>query len=105
MLTNKNSKFLFYHYNNLLFDVNLDLLPVRYSRISDDEFAIETIQIENWQYFVERILEACQSNTVGDNIDQSGIQESQLVQRYIKNFSPIFCSNAENVNIDHDNKN
>ena len=78
---------MFYHYNDLLFDVDLDPLPVRHSKISDDEFAIETIQTENWQYFIERILEACQSNRIGDNIDQSGIQESQLVQRYIKNLA------------------
>ena len=52
--------------------------------MSDGELATETIQTENWQYFIERILEACQSNRIGDNIDHSGIQESQLVQRYIK---------------------
>ena len=43
VLTNKNSMFLFYHYNDLLFDVNLDPLPVRNSRMSDGELAIETI--------------------------------------------------------------
>ena len=47
VLTNKNSKFLFYHYNDLLFDVNLEPLPVRHSRINDNEFATETIQTEN----------------------------------------------------------
>ena len=87
VLTNKNSKVLFYHYNDLLFNINLDRLPVRHSRISDDEFPTETTQTENWQYFIERILEACQSNRIGDNIDQSGIQESQLVQRYIENLT------------------
>ena len=89
VLTNKNFKFLFYYYNDLLFDVNLDSLPVRHSRISDDEFGIETIQTKNWQYFIEKILEPCQSNRIGDNIVQSGIQESQLVQRYTKNL--IIC--------------
>ena len=63
VLTNKNSKVLFYHYNDLLFNINLDPLPVRHSRISDDEFPTETIQTENWQYFIERILEACQSKS------------------------------------------
>ena len=29
VLTNKNSNFSFYHYHDLLFDVNLDPLPVR----------------------------------------------------------------------------
>ena len=78
---------MFYYCNNLLFDVNSDSHSKRHSRISDKEFTIETIQTENWQYFIERILEACQSNRIGDNIDQSGIQESQLVQRYIKNLA------------------
>ena len=87
VLTNESSKFLFYHYNDLLFDVNLDPFHVRHSRISDDEFAIETIWTENWQYFIKRILEVCQSNRIEYNIDQSGIQESQLVQRYIKNLT------------------
>ena len=47
VLTNKNFKFLFYYYNNLLFDVNLDSHSKRHSRISDKEFTIETIQTEN----------------------------------------------------------
>ena len=87
VLTNENFKFLFYYYNDLIFDVNLDSHSKRHSRISDKEFTIETIQTENWQYFIERILEACQSHRIGDNINQSGIQVSQLVQRYIKNLT------------------
>ena len=70
VLSNKNSKFLFYHFNNFLTRVNVTPLPVRHSKTTKDDLAIDIIQNKNWQYFIERILEACESNRTGDNIDQ-----------------------------------
>ena len=59
VLVNKNSKFLFYHFNDYLTRVSVPTKPVRHTLISNDDLAIKIIQSQKWQYFIERILEAC----------------------------------------------
>ena len=41
--------------------------PVRHSIITDDDIALEVIQNQNWQYFIEAILKTCQTNNGGIN--------------------------------------
>ena len=41
--------------------------PVRHSVITDDDIALDVIQNENWQYFIETILKTCQTNNGGIN--------------------------------------
>ena len=65
ILTNKNSKFLFYHFNDYLAHINEPTKPVRHSEIIDDDFALDIMQNKNWQYFIEKLLEICQSNNSG----------------------------------------
>ena len=62
MLTNKNSKFLFHHFNDYLRQISEPMKPVRHSAVADDYTALEILQSKNWQYFIERILEVYQSN-------------------------------------------
>ena len=69
MFTNKNSKCLFYHFNDYLTRINEPTKLARHSQISDDDIALDIIQNKNWQYFIERILEVYHSNNIGDNID------------------------------------
>ena len=65
ILTNKNSKFLFYHFNDYLAHINEPTKPLRHSEIIDDDFALDIMQNKNWQYFIEKLLEICQSNNSG----------------------------------------
>ena len=53
-LTNKNSKFLFCHFNNFLTRVNVTSFPVGHSKTTNDDPAIDIIQNENWQHFIEK---------------------------------------------------
>ena len=62
MLTNKNSKFLFYHFNDYLRQIHEPTKPVRHIVVLNDETALEILQRRNWQ---NRILEVCQSNNGG----------------------------------------
>ena len=78
---------MFYHFNYFLTRVNVAPLPIRHSKTTSDDLAIDIIQNENWQYYTERILEACESNRIGDNIDQSNVQESKIIRRSIKNLT------------------
>ena len=70
---------MFCHFNNFLTCVNVTLFPVRYSKTTNDDPAIDIIQNENWQHFIEKILEACEKNRIGDNIDLSNVQESKII--------------------------
>ena len=60
MLTNKNSVFLFCHFNDYLRQINEPMKPVRHSIMANDDTTLEILQNKNWQYFIERILEVCQ---------------------------------------------
>ena len=48
MLGNKNSKFLFYHFNDYLKQINESTKPVRHTAVADDETALEILQSKNW---------------------------------------------------------
>ena len=57
-LTNKNSKYLFYRFNDYLERKLEPIKPVCHSIITDDDIALKVIQNKNWQYFIETILTA-----------------------------------------------
>ena len=87
VLANKNSKFLFYHFNDYLTRINVLTKPVRHTSTSNDDHAVEIIQSQNWQYFTERILEACQSNKIGDNIVHSNVKEFKIIKNSVENIT------------------
>ena len=68
VLTNKNSKYLFYRFNDYLERIFEPIKPVRHNIITDDDLTLEVIQNENWQYFIETILTACKTNNGGINL-------------------------------------
>ena len=68
VLTCKNSKCLFYRYNDILQESNLELKKVKHSVVTDDYIAAEEIQNQNWQYFVESVLEVCRAQEIGKTI-------------------------------------
>ena len=65
VLTNKNSKYLFYKFNDSLATIGELAKAVRHSKITQDDVAIEAIQNQNWQYFVETLLYGCSE---GENL-------------------------------------
>ena len=54
--TNSTSKFFFNHFNNFRNDHNLHSFKIRYTKIWEDDFAVESLQTRNWQYYIERKL-------------------------------------------------
>ena len=67
VVTNKNSKYLFYWFNNYLEGLLQPMKHILHSVITDDDVALDIIQNENWQYFIEAILAACKTNNSGLN--------------------------------------
>ena len=56
ILTNKNSKFLFYHFNDQLQQQNQKLQKVKHTIVTEDFIAAEQIQDRNWKYLVDKLL-------------------------------------------------
>ena len=47
------------------------LIKIRHSKVTDDYIAAEEIQNQNWQYFIERVIELCKSKEIGKTIKKS----------------------------------
>ena len=86
VVTNKNSNYLFYQFNDYLERTSEPIKPVCHSVITDDDLALEVIQNENCQYFMETILTACKTNNGGMNktVDLKNIN---LIKNSIENIT------------------
>ena len=47
------------------------LIKIRHSKVTDDYIAAEEIQNQNWQYFIEWVIELCKSKEIGKTIEKS----------------------------------
>ena len=56
ILSNKNSKFLFYHFNDYLQQNGEKIHKVKHTTVTEDFIAAEQVQDKNWKYFVEKLL-------------------------------------------------
>ena len=87
MLTNKRFRFLFYHFNDYLKQINELTKPVRHSVVLNDETALEILQSKNWQYFIERILKVCQSNNGGGLNQLVNAKEVKIIENSVENLT------------------
>ena len=86
VLTNKDSKYLFYCLNDYSQRVLEPIKPVRHSVITDDDIALDVIQNENWQYFIETILKTCQTNNGGIN-NTVELKNIKLIKNSVENIT------------------
>ena len=47
------------------------IILIKHSKVTDDYIAAEEIQNQNWQYFIERVLEVCKAKEGGSTIKKS----------------------------------
>ena len=71
LLTFKNTKYLLYRFNDLLELSGQPIIKIKHSTVTDDYIAAEEIQNQNWQYFLERVIEVCKSKEIGSTIKKS----------------------------------
>ena len=103
MLTHKNSKYLFYSFNNFLNRIEKQPKLVCRTKISDDTFVLENLLERKWSYFLQRPL------TVPENEDsflfstQSSVEENQIIFDTIEKlvlcksmYNPIYIGIADN---------
>ena len=86
ILTNKNSKYLFYKSNDSLATVRELVKAVLYSKITQDDVAIEAIQNQNWQYFVEILLYACSEGENLISFDEN-YKKSKVITNALQNIT------------------
>ena len=83
---NSISKFLFDLFDDLRQSFGLSSFAIRHTQISDDKYALETLQSKNWPYFVITLLEV--SN---DDVNLSSVADQNVINIINKIF--------ENLNI------
>ena len=60
--------------------------PVHHSVITDDDIALDVIQNENWQYFIETILKTRQTNNGGIN-NTAELKDVKLIKNSVENIT------------------
>ena len=71
VLSYKNTKYLFLCFNDLSNQSGWNIKVVKHSGVTDDYIAAEEIQNQNWQYFIEQVLEVCKDKEIGRTIRKS----------------------------------
>ena len=78
---------MFYHVNDYLRQINEPTKSVRHSIVADDNTAPEILQIKNWQYFIDRILEVYQSNNSGELTQLVSAKEAKIIENSVENLT------------------
>ena len=86
VLINKNSKYLFYKFNYSLTTIGELVKAVRHSKITQDDVAIEAIQNQNWQYFVETLLYSCSQSENLISFDET-YKKSKVITNALQNIT------------------
>ena len=71
LLTLTNTKYLLYHFNDMLKSIGQPMIKIRHSKVTDNYLAAEEIRNQNWQYFIEQVTEVCKSKEIGRTIKKS----------------------------------
>ena len=88
-LTNKNSKFLFHLFNKYQEDRGRQKYPIRYSTLTDDNYALQTLQDRNWPYFISRIIEFSQGFINLNDLTTSDSTENNILNNTRANFEIV----------------
>ena len=99
LLSFQNTKFLVYRYNDILLSGGNDIIKIRHSQLTNDYLAAAEIQNQDWQYFVERILEvSLQPNSLDseETFLKNTIQNITVAKKIYK---MLFDTIANNFNL------
>ena len=88
-LTNKNSKFLFHLINKYQEDRRRPKYPIRHSTLTDDNYALQTLQDRNWPYFISRIIKFFQGFINLNDLGRSDSIEMNILNNTRANFEIV----------------
>ena len=64
----KNTKYLIYCFNDFQNSIGKPLIKIRHTLVTDNYLAAEEIQNQDWEYFIERVIEVCKPKEIGSSI-------------------------------------
>ena len=64
----KNTKYLIYRFNDFQNSIGKPLIKIRHTLVTDNYLAAEEIQNQDWEYFIETVIEICRSKEIGSSI-------------------------------------
>ena len=99
LLSFQNIKFLVYRYNDILHSGGNQIIKIRHSQLTDDFLAAAEIQNQDWQYFIERILElSIQPNSINprETFLKNTIENITVAKKVYK---MLFDTIANNFNL------
>ena len=70
IFSNQNTKYLVYRYNDFHDSIGKPPIKIRHSLVTDNYLAAEEIQNQDWEYFIERVIEVCKFDGVGVKADE-----------------------------------
>ena len=86
---------------------NFEVKKIRHSVVTDNYSAIEEIQSQIWQYFVEYVLGACRGNSIRE---KKGVKQAQLMNSNSENitickkdYQSFYNQVAQNLNLTNSN--
>ena len=88
MDTNSTSKFFLYDFNKHRNDRNLPSFEIKHTKVWEDNFAAESLQTGNWQYYIEQVLDFSNesSNSIYELLPLSGDRsDRKLLDEMCKN--------------------
>ena len=92
LLTFKTTKNLVYCFNDFLKTMSQPTIKIKHSKVTDDYIAAEEIQNQNWQYFIECVIEVCKSKEIGSTIKKSEdfllttVENVTMAKKILRNF-------------------
>ena len=96
IFTNKNSKFLFYHFNDYLQQSARETIKIKHSVVTQDYLAAEKIQDRNWKYFVESVLTFSQNATDESNKKPFLLDTKEIVEILKKTYEKLYNQISKN---------
>ena len=83
--TNRNAKYLFYRFNDMLLNNGtFELIKIRHSEKVKDDIAIAEIEKNDWQYFIVSLIENLKN--IENEIDEIDEDKRVVTQPYKRNF-------------------
>ena len=96
IFTNKNSKFLFYRFNDYLQQSGRETIKIKHTVVTQDYLAAGKIQDRNWKYFVESVLTFSQNATVESNEKSFLLDTKENIEIFKKAYEKLYNQISKN---------
>ena len=96
ILTNLNSKFLFYRFNDFLQHKGQKTKSVKHTVVTDDYIAGEKIQDKSWKYFIESIFDFSEKPNSNDTDQSFLLDTKENLEILKKTYNQLFMQIEKN---------